>query len=143
MQVVAYKSSKKSKKAEAAAESDEEPAEEPWQDFFNDSSEDETSDVDDNGKMKVKPRKAGPAKNRSKLPLKDLVFHKRAFTSCWLSLLKPHEQHGVERGLNLEETRRVLVVVHRLVIPSLTKPVMLMDFLSDCLDRGEYLCLKS
>lgn len=58
-----------------------------------------------------------------------LTAHKKVFQECWLSLLRlPLEE---------SEAKRILVILHRQVLPHLTSPTMLMDWLVDSIDSGE------
>ncbi len=59
--------------------------------------------------------------------IQPLKFHRRAFTSCWLTFLR----------LNLPTKiyKQVLFILHERVIPHLTKPEVLMDFLKGTIAR--------
>ncbi|KAI0822685.1 ribosome biogenesis protein Noc4 [Trametes gibbosa] len=66
--------------------------------------------------------------------LHSLAAHKAVFTRAWLSLL-PRLSSG-----SLEEVKarslRVLNVLHRGVIPHLTRPILIMDWVSSSVDHG-------
>lgn len=62
-----------------------------------------------------------------------VAAHRKAFQAAWLAML-PHLRE--ER-----ELKRVLVVLHRLVLPHLPEPAVLMDFLADCCDHGGTIAL--
>ncbi|CDO68995.1 hypothetical protein BN946_scf184834.g2 [Trametes cinnabarina] len=66
--------------------------------------------------------------------LHSLAAHKAVFTRAWLSLLPQ-----LSRG-SLEQTKayslRVLNVLHRGVIPHLTRPILIMDWVSSSVDHG-------
>ncbi|KAI0670714.1 CBF-domain-containing protein [Trametes maxima] len=66
--------------------------------------------------------------------LHSLAAHKAVFTKAWLALL-PQLSQG-----SLEDTRasslRVLNVLHRGVIPHLTRPILIMDWVSSSVDHG-------
>ncbi|GAA98423.1 uncharacterized protein L969DRAFT_94215 [Mixia osmundae IAM 14324] len=66
---------------------------------------------------------------QARLPeLLSLVQHKKAFAQAWIALLPL---------LHLEDDlKRVLAILHRSVIPHMSRPTALMDFLSDACDRG-------
>lgn len=53
--------------------------------------------------------------------IQPLKFHRRAFTSCWLTFLR--------LNLSTKIYKQVLFILHERVIPHLTKPEVLMDFL--------------
>lgn len=65
---------------------------------------------------------------KSARKLVDLAEHKKVFTKCWLEFLK----------MSLPTTiyKQVLTGIHELVIPHLTTPVLIMDFLSASYDIG-------
>ncbi|KAI0362811.1 ribosome biogenesis protein Noc4 [Trametes cingulata] len=66
--------------------------------------------------------------------LHSLAAHKAVFTRAWLTLL-PRLSLG-----SIEETKayslRVLNVLHRGVIPHLTRPILIMDWVSSSVDHG-------
>lgn len=61
-------------------------------------------------------------------PLKSLSAHKRVFQDCWLALLS--------LPLDESEAKRVLVILHRQVLPHMTDPKRVMDWLVDSADAG-------
>lgn len=73
--------------------------------------------------------------------LHSLAAHRAVFTRTWLSLL-PELSSG-----SLEATKvsslRVLNVLHRGVIPHLTRPILIMDWVSASVDHGASLELVS
>lgn len=60
--------------------------------------------------------------------LRNLQMHRKAFSSAWRNFLAT--------GLGEEDVKRVLVMLHRQVLPHLVEPGMLVDFLADCTDYG-------
>ncbi|GAA5924671.1 hypothetical protein JCM1841_006381 [Sporobolomyces salmonicolor] len=60
--------------------------------------------------------------------LLSLVAHRRAFQDFCLALLA--------LPVREEDSKRVLVMLHRQVLPHMTEPRRLMDWLVDCADRG-------
>jgi U3 small nucleolar RNA-associated protein 19 len=60
--------------------------------------------------------------------IQPLKFHRRAFTSCWLTFLR--------LNLSTKIYKQVLFILHERVIPHLTKPEVLMDFLKASYDVG-------
>ncbi|GAA5849657.1 hypothetical protein JCM8547_000524 [Rhodosporidiobolus lusitaniae] len=70
------------------------------------------------------------AQRKKSLPaLLSLVAHRRVFQDCVLALL-------ALRGIAEEDSKRVLIMLHRQVLPHMTEPRRLMDWLVDCADRG-------
>lgn len=68
--------------------------------------------------------------------LHSLAAHRAVFTKAWLALL-PRLSLG-----SIQTTRasslRVLNVLHRGVVPHLTRPILIMDWVSSAVDHGEY-----
>lgn len=83
------------------------------------------SDIDDNEqdqaaeKTKTKKRKH---------PLLQLSVHKRGFTDCWLKLMK--------LPLSEEMYKKILLILHKRILPHLSEPKLLMDFLTDSYNVG-------
>lgn len=76
------------------------------------------------------------AKQRAKVGQHELLSiaeHRRVFSSAWQAFL------GLQ--LDEEDIKRVLVMLHRQVMPHLIEPGMLIDFLSDCCDSGGTIAL--
>ena len=90
--------------------------------IFDDSDDDES----DNG---LPSSTAVAAKATGQHELRNLQMHRKAFSSAWRSFLGT--------GLVEEDVKRVLVMLHRQVLPHLVEPGMLVDFLADCTDYGE------
>ena len=86
--------------------------------------------------------------------------HRAVFTRCWVTLLPllsslqsgvgrddRSKRKGKDRDKNEETpivdaaslTTRALTVMHRGVMPHLTKPVLVMDWVAGCVDQGESL----
>lgn len=61
-------------------------------------------------------------------PLLTLATHRRGFQDAWLGLLS--------LGLDESEAKRVLVILHRQVLPHMTDPKRLMDWLVDSTESG-------
>ncbi|KAJ8294950.1 hypothetical protein OF846_002016 [Rhodotorula toruloides] len=60
--------------------------------------------------------------------LLSLVAHRRVFQDCWFALLS--------LPIREEDSKRVLIMLHRQVLPHLTEPKRLEDWLVDCADKG-------
>ena len=68
-----------------------------------------------------------------------LSSHRAVFTRTWLTLLP--RLSGI--GHNDLEPRKPLIVkalniMHRSVLPHLTRPILVMDWVGTCVDYGEY-----
>lgn len=70
---------------------------------------------------------ATKAKKR-KHPLLQLSVHKRGFTDCWLKLMK--------LPLSEEMYKKILLILHKRILPHLSEPKLLMDFLTDSYNVG-------
>ncbi|KAJ7857769.1 CBF/Mak21 family-domain-containing protein [Mycena leptocephala] len=126
---------KPSKKTSAIADdsSDEEPDkgeddDDDWRKFFD---EDTTSKDSD------KPRKPGARLHKLTIhqSLHSLPSHKAVFTRAWLALLpKLSAAPDVSTSKNL--SLRALNVMHRGVMPHLTRPVLIMDWVGGSVDHG-------
>ncbi|KAL8292627.1 hypothetical protein RQP46_001239 [Phenoliferia psychrophenolica] len=88
-----------------------------------DSSSDE--DEDENAS---KPKLSAKDRKRLLPPLLTLQAHRRAFQDCWLGLLSLPLDEG--------EAKRVLVILHRQVLPHMTDPKRTMDWLVDSTNSG-------
>lgn len=86
------------------------------------------SEDDDDTESGV-PDSAATTKARGQHELRNLQMHRKVFSSAWRNFLAT--------GLDEEEIKRVLVMLHRQVLPHLLDPGMLVDFLADCTDYGE------
>lgn len=78
------------------------------------------------------PTKAALARQlKQSLPsLLQLSAHKKAFQQCWLDLLSLPLEEG--------EVKRILVVLHRQVLPGMVDPRRVMDWLVDCVGSGAH-----
>ncbi|KND01350.1 ribosome biosynthesis protein NOC4 [Spizellomyces punctatus DAOM BR117] len=54
--------------------------------------------------------------------------HKRVFSECWLAFLR--------QSMSADMHKRVLLAMHKKIIPFLSKPTLLIDFLVDSYDHG-------
>lgn len=131
------------------SEDDDEPVdggEDDWRKFF-----DEPKDAEKNGSKK--DGKAGSSVRLNKLTvhqsLHSLPSHRAVFTRLWLTLLpqlriSAPEGKGKAAGEDVERKRkeeedmvvRALSVMHRGVMPHLTRAVMCMDWVGGCVDYG-------
>ncbi|KWU46226.1 CBF-domain-containing protein [Rhodotorula sp. JG-1b] len=93
---------------------------------FDSSSEEGDSEAEAAERVAKSLARKGNKRNVPKLL--SLVAHRRAFQDCWLALL----------GLPIreEDSKRVLIMLHRQVLPHLTEPRRLMDWLVDCAEVG-------
>ena len=83
------------------------------------SSEDETSSA-------VKQIRRQPGQHE----LLNLDMHRKVFAGAWMSLMRTN--------LSESDVKRILVMLHRQVMPHLPDPAILIDFLADCCDYGAY-----
>lgn len=63
-----------------------------------------------------------------KHPLLQLRIHRRGFSECWLKLLK--------LPFNEEMYKKVLLILHKRILPHMAEPKLLMDFLTDSYNVG-------
>jgi U3 small nucleolar RNA-associated protein 19 len=95
--------------------------EDDWRKFF-----------DDDDSTKVGAKAKGPANLRKPVTLHaslhSLPAHRAVFTKCWLSLLPCITSTAL--------TSRALAIFHRLVLPHLTRPVLVVDWVGEAVDKG-------
>lgn len=82
------------------------------------------SDVDDSEEQAPEKTKT----KKRKHPLLQLSIHKRGFTDCWLKLMK--------LPLSEEMYKKILLILHKRILPHLSEPKLLMDFLTDSYNVG-------
>jgi U3 small nucleolar RNA-associated protein 19 len=132
----------KSSKSAASADSDDEDAhavepdaaDDDWRKYFD---EPDDKDKEAAGAAK-KGKKKGAAGARLHTlnvhqSLHALASHRAVFTRCWLALLpRLAESEDESRALSV----RALNIMHRGVLPHLTRAVMAMDWVGSCVDYG-------
>ncbi|KAJ7244754.1 CBF/Mak21 family-domain-containing protein [Mycena haematopus] len=127
---------KPSKNTSAGADdmsSDEEPdkegeeADDDWRKFFED-------DAEASKDSKAKTPTARLHKLTIHQSLHSLPSHRAVFTRAWLALLPKLSARDVEKSKSLAS--RALNVMHRGVMPHLTRPVLIMDWVGGCVDHG-------
>ncbi|KAM0748140.1 CBF-domain-containing protein [Meredithblackwellia eburnea MCA 4105] len=91
-----------------------------------DSSSEEESDAEATTSSKLKL--SAKARRRLLPPLLQLSAHRKVFQECWMSLL--------QLPLSEAEMKRVLVILHRSVLPHFVEARRLGDWLSDCTTAG-------
>jgi U3 small nucleolar RNA-associated protein 19 len=67
--------------------------------------------------------------------LHSLSSHQAVFTRAWLTLL-PRLSDGGHVEKTKSNATRVLNIMHRGVMPHLTRPILLMDWITSCVDFG-------
>ncbi|KAG1175479.1 hypothetical protein G6F70_004098 [Rhizopus microsporus] len=67
-------------------------------------------------------------KKKRKHPLLQLTVHRRGFSDCWLAFLK--------LPLTEEMYKKILLILHKRILPHLAEPKLLMDFLTDSYNVG-------
>ncbi|KAJ2925280.1 hypothetical protein H1R20_g11839, partial [Candolleomyces eurysporus] len=109
---------------------DEDEVEDDWRKFF----EDEPAPQD------IKQKSSRLHKMTIHQSLHSLSSHKAVFTRTWLTLLSRLALTGRESEEEQQEKKilavRVLNVMHRGVLPHLTRPVLVMDWIAGCVDYG-------
>lgn len=70
-------------------------------------------------------------KDKKKHVLLQLANHKREFAKCWVALLR--------LPLTEEIYKKTLLILHKRILPHMTEPRMLMDFLTDAYNVGKSL----
>lgn len=110
--------------ANEAAEKPMEDAEDDWRKYFEDE-----APITEAKKAHVRLHKLSVHQS-----LHSLSAHKAMFTRTWLSLL-PHLSIGSEESKMVLATR-ALDVMHRGVMPHLTRAVLVMDWVGSCVDYG-------
>lgn len=127
---------KPSKNTSAGADdmsSDEEPdregdeADDDWRKFFED-------DAETSKDSKTKTPTARLHKLTIHQSLHSLPSHRAVFTRAWLALLPKLSSRDVDKSKSL--AIRALNVMHRGVMPHLTRPVLIMDWVGGCVDHG-------
>jgi U3 small nucleolar RNA-associated protein 19 len=118
-----------------SAEDADANADDDWRKFFDEPSQ----DADAQGKGKGK----GGAKGKARLhqmtahqSLHALPSHRAVFTRCWLELLPRLTAPGGEQAKREALAMRALSVMHRGVMPHLTRAVLVMDWVGTCVDYG-------
>ncbi|KAF5310935.1 hypothetical protein D9619_008257 [Psilocybe cf. subviscida] len=112
-----------------AGDDDDDDNTDDWRKFF----EDEPAPADD-GKAKSSVRLHKLTVHQS---LHSLASHRAVFTRAWLSLLPCLSAGGssaTEKSKAL--ATRALNLMHRGVLPHLTRPVLVMDWIGACVDMG-------
>ena len=100
-----------------------------WRKFFDEPSPNEAS--------------AGSSQSRARLhtltihqSLHSLASHRAVFTRAWLTLL-PRLTVQNDTSTSKELVLRALNVMHRGVLPHLTRAILVMDWVGSCVDYGE------
>lgn len=110
-------------------------AEDDWRKFFDDQNTAVDTASQEGKRTSVRLYKLTIHQSLHSLP-----SHKAVFTRTWLALLPL-------LSVNASESRRALVtralnVMHRGVLPHLTRPILVMDWVGSCVDFGKYLVLR-
>ncbi|KAI8972279.1 hypothetical protein BDB01DRAFT_845146 [Pilobolus umbonatus] len=69
-----------------------------------------------------------PKKKKKRSPLLQLRVHQRGFTDCWIQVMK--------LPLTNDMYKHILLSLHKRILPHLTEPRLLMDFLTDSYNVG-------
>lgn len=115
--------------ADKTSSSDHDP------DHNNTDDEDDWRKYFDEDKQESQPQSSSSSARPSKLStsesLHSIASHKAVFTRAWLTLLQKFPVH--DRALCL----RVLNALHLDVVPNLTRPMLVMDWVGTCVDQGQ------
>lgn len=106
--------------------------EDDWRAFFDDPKPSDASK-----KPKGKARRIHTMSIHEQLHA--LAAHRAVFTKCWLTLLPllaRSSEEDDEDQMNLVLVTRALNVLHRGVMPHLTRAVLIMDWVAGCVDYG-------
>ncbi|KAG1762500.1 CBF/Mak21 family-domain-containing protein [Suillus occidentalis] len=122
-----HKSAKGDAEEDDIAESVDDNDEDDWRKFF-----DEESNTKDAKKHGVKARAYTLTFHQS---LYSLQAHRAVFTRTWLNFLPYLSSISISSNRLL--TKRALNIMHRGVLPHLTRPVLVMDWISACVDLGD------
>ncbi|OAX42015.1 CBF-domain-containing protein [Rhizopogon vinicolor AM-OR11-026] len=122
-----HKSAKRDIEEEEETEPVDENDEDDWRKFF-----DEDTNPKDAKTKSIKGRAHTLTFHQS---LYSLQAHRAVFTRAWLNFL-PHLS-SVSTSSNRALTTRALNIMHRGVLPHLTRPVLVMDWIGACVDLGE------
>ena len=101
--------------------------EDDWRNFF-----DEPEPTDKNKKTAPNPRLYRMTVHQS---LHSLQSHRAVFSRAWMTLLPRLSRSGDIDATKTLATR-VLNVMHGVVMPRLTRPVLVMDWIGSCVDYG-------
>ncbi|GBB94666.1 hypothetical protein RclHR1_00240014 [Rhizophagus clarus] len=69
-----------------------------------------------------------PHKKTKKPMLLQLSAHKRVFSDCWLALMK--------LPMTQESYKKILLIMHKKIIPHMPQPTLLMDYLTESYNAG-------
>lgn len=108
-----------------------------WRKFFDD------DPVPDNGN---KEKSMGARLHTLTLhqSLHSLPSHRAVFTRAWLALLpRLSMPSGSDSGASKSLMTRALNVMHRGVMPHLTRPILVMDWVGASVDYGSFGCMFS
>lgn len=116
------------------ATEEEDEAEDDWRKFFD-------KDSGDKNKQPTDVQTAGARLHKLTIhqSLHSLPSHKAVFTRTWLALLPLLSVDALgdaSKGL----ATRALNVMHRGVLPHLTRPILVMDWVASCVDYGRCFC---
>lgn len=155
MRPISIKSGKNDKKGKRkfTQDGDEPEDDAALDDWFSDSEEEQEESSSRKKRRMGRPNTAilgdvaERANKRNRPKLSKMPFHEavhmitqqaNAFTSAWLALLLPKVEHGKVKGgtLSLTQTHDLLLRLHIQILPHLTTPNMLLDWLVTALEAG-------
>ncbi|KLO13713.1 CBF-domain-containing protein [Schizopora paradoxa] len=117
-------------KAEDDAEEDD------WRKFFDE----DTKPTISTGKTPARRHRRVHAMNIHE-QLHSIQAHRAVFTKCWLTLLpllstSQSKTHGDKADPRDALVIRVLDIMHHSILPHLTRPILVMDWIAGCVDYG-------
>lgn len=118
--------SKSSQDNETEPEIVQDEDEDDWRKFFEESS------VPDSSNSKTPTARLHTLSVHQHLH--SVASHKAVFTRAWLSLLSILSSISMEQGKTV--ALRTLDIMHRVILPHLTRPILVMDWVGSCVDYG-------
>lgn len=118
---------------ESGHESSGEPSDDDevddWRKFFDENADTQASKAGDDKTKGVRLHKMNVHQS-----LHSLTSHRAVFTHAWMAVLP---RLAGDRSASL----RVLTIMHHGILPYLTRPVLIMDWISAAVDLGESACI--
>lgn len=105
--------------------------EDDWRKFFEDEPEPKLPQSKDPKKPHVRLHKLSLHQS-----LHSLASHRAIFTRCWLALLPQLSLRDYTKEVKEALATRALNVMHRGVLPHLTRAILVMDWIAGCVDYG-------
>lgn len=140
--IVKPKSRNNGTQSEDEEEQNEEDKDDDWRLYFDDMKDSTASEQKKERETKGRRRRLHALSIHEQLHVP--TAHRAVFTRCWLSLIpllapsgsfqRDNDDDDEQEQLNL--ITRALTVLHGGVLPYLTRPVLIMDWVGSCVDYG-------